>query len=160
MLTVSRQCELMDLSRSSLYYQPADEDHYNLLLMRLLDEQFARTMQRAADRIDASYLLMAHASAIGHFWLASVESAVDARRPELRIPELGIGIADAYHGRGLAKPLLAAAYTSHALSRKPCQTLVPTFNSVNTRASPVVIRRHGFVPSYEDTVVVSARRQS
>ena len=43
MLTVSRQCELMDLSRSSLYYQPADEDHYNLLLMRLLDEQFTRT---------------------------------------------------------------------------------------------------------------------
>jgi len=43
MLTVSRQCALMDLSRSSLYYQPADEDHYNLLLMRLLDEQFTRT---------------------------------------------------------------------------------------------------------------------
>lgn len=43
MLTVSRQCELIDLGHSSFYYQPAEEDSYNLLLMRLLDEQFTRT---------------------------------------------------------------------------------------------------------------------
>jgi len=43
MLTVSRQCELIDLQRSSFYYQPAEQDSYNLLLMRLLDEQFTRT---------------------------------------------------------------------------------------------------------------------
>jgi putative transposase len=43
MLTVSRQCELIDLGHSSFYYQPEEEDHYNLLLMRLLDEQFTRT---------------------------------------------------------------------------------------------------------------------
>jgi putative transposase len=43
MLTVSRQCELIDLGHSSFYYQPAEDDSYNLLLMRLLDEQFTRT---------------------------------------------------------------------------------------------------------------------
>ena len=67
----------------------------------LLDEQFARAIQRAADRIDASYLLTEQAKPIGHFWLAGVGEAADASRPELRVPELGIGIADAYHGRGL-----------------------------------------------------------
>ena len=43
MLTVSRQCELIGLSRSPLYYQSAVDNHYNLLLMRLIDEQFTRT---------------------------------------------------------------------------------------------------------------------
>jgi putative transposase len=43
MLSVTRQCELLGLHRSSLYYAPAGEKPLNLLLMRLLDEQFTRT---------------------------------------------------------------------------------------------------------------------
>lgn len=35
-----RQCELLGLSRSSLYYQPAGETAHNLRLMRLIDEQY------------------------------------------------------------------------------------------------------------------------
>jgi putative transposase len=42
-LSVTRQCELLGLNRSSLYYAPASETPLNLLLMRLLDEQFTRT---------------------------------------------------------------------------------------------------------------------
>jgi putative transposase len=42
-LSVTRQCELLGLNRSSLYYAPAGETPLNLLLMRLLDEQFTRT---------------------------------------------------------------------------------------------------------------------
>jgi len=38
-LSVRRQCELIGLNRSSLYYQPVGESPYNLQLMRLLDEQ-------------------------------------------------------------------------------------------------------------------------
>lgn len=41
--SVRRQCELIGLNRSSLYYQPAGESEYNLLLMRLMDEQYTRT---------------------------------------------------------------------------------------------------------------------
>jgi putative transposase len=37
---VRRQCELLGLSRSSLYYEPAGETAENLRLMRLLDEQY------------------------------------------------------------------------------------------------------------------------
>ena len=42
-LSVRRQCELIGLNRSSLYYQPMGESAYNLHLMRLLDEQYTRT---------------------------------------------------------------------------------------------------------------------
>jgi len=42
-LSVRRQCELIGLNRSSLYYQPMGESAYNLQLMRLLDEQYMRT---------------------------------------------------------------------------------------------------------------------
>jgi putative transposase len=37
---VRRQCELLGLNRSSLYYEPAGETPQNLRLMRLLDEQY------------------------------------------------------------------------------------------------------------------------
>lgn len=43
LLSVTRQCELLGLNRSSLYYAPAGETPLNLLMMRLLDEQFTRT---------------------------------------------------------------------------------------------------------------------
>jgi putative transposase len=39
-LSVRRQCQLLGLSRSSLYYQPAAETADNLRLMRLIDEQY------------------------------------------------------------------------------------------------------------------------
>ena len=42
-IAVSRQCELLGLSRSSFYYQPAEGSPYNLKLMRLIDEQYTRT---------------------------------------------------------------------------------------------------------------------
>ncbi len=42
-LSVRRQCELIGLNRSSLYYRPVGESAYNLQLMRLLDEQYMRT---------------------------------------------------------------------------------------------------------------------
>ncbi len=38
--SVRRQCELLGLNRSSLYYEPAGESDENLRLMRLIDEQY------------------------------------------------------------------------------------------------------------------------
>jgi putative transposase len=38
-----RQCELIGLPRSSRYYKPQEETADNLVLMRLLDEQYTRT---------------------------------------------------------------------------------------------------------------------
>lgn len=41
-LSIRRQCELLGLNRSNVYYQAQPEDAYNLLLMRLLDEEYTR----------------------------------------------------------------------------------------------------------------------
>ena len=42
-LSIRRQCELIDLSRSTFYYKPATESPKNLLLMRLNDLQHTKT---------------------------------------------------------------------------------------------------------------------
>lgn len=42
-ISVIRQCQLLNLSRSSWYYQAKGENSLNLMLMRLIDEQFLQT---------------------------------------------------------------------------------------------------------------------
>jgi putative transposase len=39
-LSVRRQCELLGLNRSSLYYEAAPESEENLRLMRLIDQEY------------------------------------------------------------------------------------------------------------------------
>ena len=41
-LSVRRQCELLGVNRSSLFYEPMGESEENLRLMRLLDEQYTK----------------------------------------------------------------------------------------------------------------------
>jgi putative transposase len=53
MIPVSRQCDLLDLCRSSFYYLPTEEDEYNLTLMRLIDEQFTKTPYYGVRRMTA-----------------------------------------------------------------------------------------------------------
>ena len=42
-ISLRRQGELLDLARSTLYDEPVPESEENLLLLRLLDEQYTRT---------------------------------------------------------------------------------------------------------------------
>jgi putative transposase len=42
MLSIRRQCELIGLNRSTYYSQGAGESPFNLLLMRLIDEEYTR----------------------------------------------------------------------------------------------------------------------
>ena len=42
-ISIRRQCELLGVNRYGMYYEPAGESEENLLLMRLLDEQYTRT---------------------------------------------------------------------------------------------------------------------
>ena len=42
-LSMSRQCELLCIHRSGLYYRPVSESEENLRLMRILDEQYLKT---------------------------------------------------------------------------------------------------------------------
>ncbi len=42
-VSIRRQCELLGVNRAGLYYEPVRESEENLLLMRLLDEQYTKT---------------------------------------------------------------------------------------------------------------------
>ncbi len=42
-LSIAKQCRLLSISRSSFYYEPKGETALNLVLMRLIDEQFLET---------------------------------------------------------------------------------------------------------------------
>jgi putative transposase len=52
-LSISRQCELLGLPRSSYYYKPIPESAENLLLMRLMDEAWLKTPFYGARRMAA-----------------------------------------------------------------------------------------------------------
>ena len=41
-ISLRRQCELLGVNRSGLYYEPVGESEENLRLMKLLDEQYTR----------------------------------------------------------------------------------------------------------------------
>ena len=50
-LSVVRQGELLDLARSSYYYEPVGESAENLHYMRLIDEQYLRTPSYGSRRM-------------------------------------------------------------------------------------------------------------
>lgn len=76
MMSVTRQCELMGLNRSSLYYVPAGEEPLNLLLMRLIDEQFMRTPFYGSRRLTA--------------WLRRTGHAVNRKRVQRLMGLMGL----------------------------------------------------------------------
>src|SRR5260370_24420339 len=53
-LSVSQQCELLGLSRSSFYYEPARETAENLALMALLDREYTAHPFRGSRGMTAS----------------------------------------------------------------------------------------------------------
>ena len=42
-LPIVKQCVLLNVTRSTVYYRPAPESAENLIIMRLIDEQYLRT---------------------------------------------------------------------------------------------------------------------
>ena len=49
--SIRRQCRLADISRTHYYYQPAPESEENLMLMRLIDEQYLRHPEFGSPRM-------------------------------------------------------------------------------------------------------------
>jgi Transposase and inactivated derivatives len=58
LIPVYRQCELIGLRRSSYYYEAIKEREYNLLLMKLIDEQYMRSPFYGSRKMTA-YLIRA-----------------------------------------------------------------------------------------------------
>jgi putative transposase len=52
-VSIRRQCELVGMNRSSLYYKPMGESDVNLKLMRLIDEQYTRMPYYGSPRMTA-----------------------------------------------------------------------------------------------------------
>jgi len=50
-IPIYRQCELLGLNRSSLYYKPCGETEYNEQLMKLIDEQYIKTPFYGIDKM-------------------------------------------------------------------------------------------------------------
>lgn len=59
-LSISRQCELIGLSKGALYYQPVQKDSYSLHLMDIIDQQYIETPYYGSRRMTA------HLNRIGH----------------------------------------------------------------------------------------------
>jgi putative transposase len=76
LLSLRRQCALLGLHRSSLYYVPVQESAENLWLMRLIDEQYTRTPFYGSRRMTA--------------WLRGTGYAVNRKRVVRLMGEMGL----------------------------------------------------------------------
>jgi putative transposase len=59
-LSVVRQCELLQISRSTLYYEPVKESPENLAIMRVLDEQYFKTPYYGVERLLVLLIVMGY----------------------------------------------------------------------------------------------------
>jgi putative transposase len=75
-LSVVRQCELLGISRSGLYYEPVGPNAEDLELMRLLDEQYTRIPFYGVRKMTA--------------WLHSLGSTVGVKRVRRLLRLLGL----------------------------------------------------------------------
>lgn len=75
-LSVRRQCELLGVNRAGLYYEPVGENEENLLLLRLLDEQYTRAPFYGSRRMTA--------------WLATQGHEVNRKRISRLMQVMGI----------------------------------------------------------------------
>ena len=75
-LSVTRQCVLLGLARSTAYYEPAWESEENLWLMRRIDEQYLRTPFYGSRRMTV--------------WLQSTGQRVNRKRVQRLMQVMGI----------------------------------------------------------------------
>ena len=75
-VSVVRQCELLDISRSSVYYSPAEASGYELELMGLIDKQYLQTPFYGSRKMAA--------------WLRSQGYPVNRKRVQRLMRRMGI----------------------------------------------------------------------
>jgi putative transposase len=124
-IPIVRQCELLDLARSSLYYKPCRETDYNEQLMRLLDGQYIKTPCYGVDKMTA--------------WLRREGRPVNPKRIRRLLRLMGIEGIYPHAKHNLSKPdkehkifpyLLTAVidwYSRYVLSWKVSVTLEQLF---------------------------------
>jgi putative transposase len=75
-MSILRQCGLLELPRSTFYYQPLGENAYNLALMRLIDEQFTKRPFYGVPRMTA--------------WLRATGQLVNEKRVRRLMRRMGL----------------------------------------------------------------------
>jgi len=75
-LSIVRQCDLLGISRSGYYHEPAIESPLNLMLMRLIDEQYTRFPFYGSPRMTA--------------WLIREGYSINHKRVERLMRQMGI----------------------------------------------------------------------
>lgn len=75
-MSIAKQCELLGLARSSYYYESRGESEENLVLMRLLDEQYTRTPFYGSRKMTA--------------WLQTQGYAVERKRVRRLLQVMGL----------------------------------------------------------------------
>jgi putative transposase len=93
-LSIGRQCELLGLSRSSFYYEPATETAENLALMKLIDRQYTDYPFYGSRRMAA--------------WLQGAGHAVNRKRVQRLMRQMGLEAV-------YPKPKLSVAAAGHKI---------------------------------------------
>ena len=89
-IPVFRQCQLLNLNRSSLYYQAKVETEYNEQLMKLIDEQYVQTPFYGIDKMTQ--------------WLRLQGYAVNHKRVRRLMRQMGLEAVYPHRRRGLSIP--------------------------------------------------------
>jgi len=89
-IAIYRQCELLGLNRSSLYYKPCRDTQYNEQLMRLIDEQYIKMPFYGIDKMTESL------HRIGHH--------VNHKRVRLLMRQMGLEAVYPHRKRALSLP--------------------------------------------------------
>lgn len=89
-ITICRQCELLGLNRSSLYYKRKGETEYNEHLMKLIDEQYIKTPFYGIDKITE--------------WLTRKGYHVNHKRVRRLMRKMGLEAVYPRRKCGLSKP--------------------------------------------------------
>jgi len=88
-LSMRRQCRLLGLQRSGLYYEPVEESADNLLLMGLLDRQYTRHPEQGARRMTLHLRDLGHAVNVKRVRRLLRQMGLEAfyPKPRLSIPD-------------------------------------------------------------------------
>ena len=89
-IPVYRQCELLRLNRSSLYYKPCGDSQYNEQLMKLIDEQYIETPFYGIDKMTE--------------WLRRQGHYVNHKRVRRLMRQMGLEAVYPRRKRGLSMP--------------------------------------------------------
>jgi putative transposase len=89
-ISICRQCELLGLNRSGLYYKPCGETQYNEQLMKLIDEQYIETPFYGIDKMTE--------------WLRRKGHYVNHKRVRRLMRQMGLEAVYPRRKRGLSMP--------------------------------------------------------